>query len=76
MIKEELKNIKLNQHCPTKAHKLPKNIILETAKATIGKYQMADNILDHLQIRQKRKKRKNYKNEYKITIEKVSKIEK
>ena len=55
VIKQELKNIKLNQHCPNEAHRLLKNTILETAKTTIGKHQMADNILDHPQIRQKNK---------------------
>ena len=38
VIKAELKNIILNQHCPTEAHKLLKNTILKTAKTTIGNY--------------------------------------
>ena len=50
-MKEELRNIKLNQHCPTEAHKLLKSTNVKTAKATLGKYQITDNILDHLQIR-------------------------
>ena len=68
VIKEELKIIKLNQHCHTEAHKPLKNAILKSAKTTIRKYQLADNILDHSQIRQKRKQRKHYKHEYKIAI--------
>ena len=32
VIKEELKNIKSNQHCPTETHKLLKSTILKTAK--------------------------------------------
>ena len=69
-MKEELRNIKLNQHCPTEAHKLLKSTILKTTKATLGKYQITDNILDHLQIRQKRIQRKHYKHEYKLAIKK------
>ena len=61
VIKEELKHITLNQHCPTEAHKLLKNTILKTAKTTIRKYQMANNILDHPQSRKKRKQIKHYK---------------
>ena len=76
VIKEELKNIRLNQHCPTEAHRLLKNTTLKIAKTTIGKYQMADNILHHPQIRKKRKQRKHYKHEYKIAIKKITKIEK
>ena len=77
MIKEKLKSIKLNQHCLNEEHKLLKNTILKTAKITIGKYQMANNILDHPQIRQKRKQRKHCKYECKIVIEKtMTKIEK
>ena len=68
--KEELRNIKLNQHCSTEAHKFLKSTILKTAKTTIGRYQMADNILDHPQIRQKNQT-KHYKKEDKIAIEKV-----
>ena len=34
---------------------------------------MAENILDHPQIRQKRKQKKHYENEYKIAIEKNDK---
>ena len=76
MIKEKLKSIKLNQHCLNEEHKLLKSTILKTAKITIGKYQMANNILDHPQIRQKRKQRK-HKYEYKIASEKkVTKIKK
>ena len=63
VIKEELKNIKLNQHCPTEAHKLLKNTILKIAITTTGKYQMANNIRDQPQIRQKRKREHKY--EYK-----------
>ena len=37
---------------------------------------MTDNILDHLQIRQKRKQRKHYKHEYKIAIKKNDKNKK
>ena len=57
MIKEELKNIRLNQRCLNEAHNLLKNAILKTAKANIGKDQVVDNILDHAQIRQKRTKK-------------------
>ena len=59
MIKEELNhNINLNQYFPTEAHKPLKNTILKPGKRTMGKYQMANNILDHAQIKQKRKRRK------------------
>ena len=59
MVKEELKNMKVNQNCPTDTHKLfKKNTIINVAKTTIGKYQMANNIIEHPQIRQKRKQRK------------------
>ena len=59
MIKKELKNTKLNQHCPTEANKLLKTTTLKIAITTTGKYQMANNIQDQPQIRQKRKQRKH-----------------
>ena len=48
--KRRTKKMKVNQHCATEAHELLKNTS-ETAKTTIGKFQMAGNFLEHLQMR-------------------------
>ena len=76
VVKEELKNMKVNQNCPIDTQKILKNTIINIAKTTIGKYQMANNIIEHLQIRQKRKQRKYLKNEYKLAFEKNDKNKK
>ena len=76
VVKEELKNMKVNQNCPIDTQKILKSTIINIAKTTIGKYQMANNIIEHPQIRQKRKQRKYLKNEYKLAFEKNDKNKK